>query len=125
MAAGGKVVGRHVLEAGEIALTVRAVHLADRNNSGRTRPLMVVGTSFAAGPPRRPPAPHSAAALARLPSFPDTRGPRFARVPGSTSRTYRGPAVLVVDAPGELAVRCSIVHVSSVTARYTIDRQTV
>lgn len=70
MAAGGKVVGHCVLEAGEVALTVRAVHLADRNNSGRTRPLMAVGTSFAAGPPRRPPAPHHAASLGHPPSCP-------------------------------------------------------
>ncbi len=68
MAAGGKVVGRYLLEAGEVALTARAVHLADRNNSGRTRPLMAVGTSFAAGQLRRPPAPRFAASLAQPPS---------------------------------------------------------
>lgn len=46
---GGKVVGRYMLEAGEVALTARAVHLADRNNGDRTRPLIAVGTSFTAG----------------------------------------------------------------------------
>lgn len=46
---GGNVVGRYMLEAGEVALTARAVHLADRNNGDRTRPLIAVGTSFTAG----------------------------------------------------------------------------
>lgn len=45
----GKVVARYGLEAGEVVLAAVAVHLADSSASGRTRPLVAVGTSFSAG----------------------------------------------------------------------------
>ncbi len=46
----GRTVFRHELEAGEVPLTARGVHLADKSPSGKkTRPLVAVGTSFSAG----------------------------------------------------------------------------
>ena len=47
----GKVVARYGLEAGEVALAAAVVHLSDSSASGRTRPLVAVGTSFSAGTP--------------------------------------------------------------------------
>jgi hypothetical protein len=48
-AGSGKDVFSYELEAGEVPLVARAVHLADRSASGRSRPLIAVGTSFSAG----------------------------------------------------------------------------
>ena len=50
LAAGsGRVVFSYDLEAGEVPLVARGVHLADRSAAGRSRPLIAVGTSFSAG----------------------------------------------------------------------------
>lgn len=50
-AGSGKCIFSYDLEAGEVPLVARAVHLADRSAAGRSRPLIAVGTSFSAGAP--------------------------------------------------------------------------
>lgn len=48
-AATGRTVFTHELEAGELPLTARGVHLTDTSSAARTQPLIAVGTSFSAG----------------------------------------------------------------------------
>jgi hypothetical protein len=45
----GKTAARYGLEAGEVVLSVTAVHLSDSSTMSHTRPLIAVGTSFSAG----------------------------------------------------------------------------
>lgn len=50
LAAGtGRAIFSHELEAGELPLVARGVHLIDKTAGGKSRPLIAVGTSFSAG----------------------------------------------------------------------------